>query len=366
MSRASRRGRSGMGWELENEPFTAFADFEKKRYQAIKSTVLAALLEGKVQQAFRKRELVNSRLQIPLVSLSLSTTPEIPSAAPTLWPPRATVQLAVQKFFRFHFHWSCPLFPRCLLRRMTLLCRKVWRSRISKLILLLRWMSLYRKLIHKPWNPLLLWRTTTLCRQPTFQSLNRLHPRNLLLVAASCIDTNVSSIQDPEHTFDFSMRPSHLNRISEQFGVLSQGDHCHLPLIPNLNELDMASTGDAPPSGSRNSSPANFLSTSFPDYISPSPASASWSLVWIYLDSLLLTFHPAPELLFLSIFLSHPRRAPMALLPRQPLSPDIHGRSTARMTLWTWCLRRTSLICLPFPTLIPCNTHVPFSTSSLP
>lgn len=101
----------------------------------------------------------------------------------------------------------------------------------------------------------------------------------MLFAAASCIDTGISPIQEPQQAFDLSMGPSHLDRSLGPNIVGDDSDSAiilvHLPLVPNLNASETATTGGAPRGSFRNASATcPWLSTPSPINTTPGTCGA--------------------------------------------------------------------------------------------
>jgi len=102
--------------EDERDPFTHLAEVEKKTHQAMYPNYVYCPRGSarRMSSASTKKGRNTSELTPPTTSLVSSkfTTPETP-AAPTLRPPRAAAQLAVQRFLQFHSisHSPPPVSP---------------------------------------------------------------------------------------------------------------------------------------------------------------------------------------------------------------------------------------------------------------
>ena len=126
--------------ELEIEPFVCFADFEKKRHQAMYPIYIYC------PRSCPRRQSTASTQKVGTSELTPTNTPSISSNLQLLkflllllydyLSPRATAQLVVQKSFQFRSISPSPL-PVPPLPNDSLM-QEVWRSHIPKPILLLK------------------------------------------------------------------------------------------------------------------------------------------------------------------------------------------------------------------------------------
>jgi HMG (high mobility group) box len=228
----------------EKEKYIVLAEYEKKRHQEMYPDYVYCPTRGAASRKSiaKPKKARKSSEFTPSVS-SKSTTPDIPFAAPTLRRPRAAAQLAVQRFIQASFSPSPLVSP--------LVSPPPEDSPMQKSLEMVN--SLVNTDVDVPASKLGTPIEDDFVPTADIPELELTPSKEVVCLSPMlpAFDIDIMPIQEPEHTFDFSLRPAHLNRIPEQFGFKCYGDStvmlAHFPPMPNsASECSMLIDDDTP------------------------------------------------------------------------------------------------------------------------